>query len=409
MRTNKKYLILDTVNCWPAGLDHKLDILKNSIKEAILLDRILVLRKFAIWPYQNLAHKQNSKDKEKPIFIGEVYMSEDMRDGFKYVNFEDYINLAKTNIYQLASNGDIKKVEKPLRYIKEEDFDLKAYTDEPELILKTDQLVGEPPKNNPKPINDQVLIMENSLPLTSEQNNQYKVVVRRTNAYGYNEEAFPLVILYPSDKVNCLTDSVLKSMATSLDDVKKRFDFYHEATATEIQNNYQTEFSKKPLYYACLHVRANDTLFYPHIKYAADPCRLKHIVRRAVPKGSIIYAMTDISDPGYLDFLKKDYIVYQYLDFPELKSLLSSEDGLEIDNAMLYSVEKNIMQYAHTKIMRTKRQPKLLYINSSYKVPLKYKFSFLYECLLSVIKYPKIYRMLYGLIKRSLWRERHHM
>ena len=409
MRTNKKYLIFDTANCWPAGLDHKLGTLKSAIKEAILLDRILVLREFAIWPYQNLVHKQNSKVKRSPVSIGDVYISEDMRDGFKYVNFEDYINLAKTEIYELASNRDIKKVEKPLRYIKEEDFDLNTYTDEPELILKTDQLVGEFPKNNPEPINDQVLIMENDQLLTSEQNNQYKVVVRRTNTYGYNRADFPLVILYPSDKVNRLTDSVLKSMATSINDVKKRFDFYHEATATEIQNNYQTEFSKKPLYYACLHVRANDILFFPHIKYAADPCHLKHIVRRAVPKGSIIYAMTDISDPGYFDFLKEDYTVYQYLDFPELKSLISSEDGLEIDNAMLYSVEKNIMQYAHTKIMRTKRQPRLLYINSSYKVPLKYKFSCLYECLLSAIKYPKVYRILYGLIKRLLWRELDHI
>ena len=181
-------------------------------------------------------------------------------------------------------------------------------------------------------------------------------------------------------------------MSTSLDDVKKRFDFYHEATDAEIQNNYQAEFSKKPLYYACLHVRANDALYYPHIRYAAAPYHLKHIVKRAVPKGSIIYAMTDISDPDYLDFLKKDYTVYQYLDFPELKALVSSEDDLEIDNTMLYSVEKNIMQYAYTKIVRSKRYPKLLYINSSFAVPLRYKFFCLYEYLLSAIRYHKYHK-----------------
>ena len=392
METDKKYLIFDTVNCWPAGLDHKFATLKNAIKEAVLLDRILVLRKFAIWPFQNLAHKQNFKIKGNPMFIGEVYMSENIRDGFKYISFEDYINLEKTKIYELASNGDIEKVEKPLCYIKEEDFDLSTYTDEAELVLKTNKLVSEFANKKPKPINDQVLIMENILPLTSEQNNQYKVVVRRTNKYGYRSGSSSLVTLHPSDKVNRLTDSVLKSMSTSLDDVKKRFDFYHEAPVAEMQNNYRAEFSKKPLYYACLHVRANDALSYPHIKYAAAPYHLKHIVRRAVPKGSIIYAMADISDPGYFDFLKKDYTVYQYLDFPELKSLVSGEDDLEIDNAMLYSVEKNIMQYAYTKISRTKKHPKLFYINSSFAVPLSYKFSCLYEYLLSAIKYLKYYK-----------------
>ena len=395
METDKKYLILDTANCWPAGLDHKLSTLKSAIQEAVLLDRILVLRKFAIWPFQNLVHNQNFKIKGNPMFMSEVCISEDIRDGFKYINFEDYINLAKTEIYKLASNQDIERVEKPLHYIKEADFDLNTYIDEPELILKTDQIAGEFPKNNPEPINDQVLIMENDWPITSKQNNQYKVVVRRTNTYKYIHKYnwntfFP--VFHPSDKVNRLTDSVLKSMSTSLDDVKKRFDFYHEATATEIQNNYQAEFSKTPLYYACLHVRTNDALYYPHIKYAAAPRHLRHIVKRVVPKGSIIYAMTDVSDPGYFDFLKKDYTVYQYLDFPELKALVSGKGGLEIDNAMLYSVEKNIMQYAYTKIARTKRQPKLLYINSSYAVPLRYKFFCLYGYLLSAIRYYKYHK-----------------
>ena len=200
-------------------------------------------------------------------------------------------------------------------------------------------------------------------------------------------------------------------MSTSLDDVKKRFNFYHEATATEIQNNYQAEFLKTPLYYACLHVRANDALRYPHIKYASAPRHLKHIVKRAVPKGSIIYAMTDISDPGYFDFLKKDYTVYQYLDFAELKALVSGKDDLEIDNAMLYSVEKNIMQYAYTKIVRTKRQPKLLYINSSFAVPLRYSFLGLCECISSAIKclkYPRLYWRFYNFIVRLFQRRLDH-
>ena len=58
------------------------------------------------------------------------------------------------------------------------------------------------------------------------------------------------------------TDIVLKSVGTCLNDVKKRYDFNCQSLVTEIKNNYRIEFSQKySLYYACLHVRANDMLF----------------------------------------------------------------------------------------------------------------------------------------------------
>ena len=83
--------------------------------------------------------------------------------------------------------------------------------------------------------------------------------------------------------------------------------------------------------------------------------------------------MTDIKDPHYFDFLKKDYVVYQYFDFPELKALIFNEKVAEIDNAMLYSVEKNIMQYAHTKLLRAREHLTFIYTNSSHGPSWRYK------------------------------------
>ena len=399
MSTHDKYLIFDTVNCWPAGLDHKLNTLKCVIEEAIHLDRILVLRKFAICPYQNFIYKTNSKIKtvNTSMMISDIYISQDIRDGLQYRNFEDYINLEKTKIYKPENNGDIQEIEKTFRYINEENFDLSAYTDEPELVLNTSKLADEFVNNEPKAFNNQILIMVNREALSTEQNNQYKVVVRRTNIHGYKvvkENRF-LVKFSPSDKVEHLTDKILRSMGTSLISAKKRATFYRGATTREIQNNYQIEFSQKyPLYYACLHVRLGDAAHYMHIKYASAPHHLRHIVSCAVPKGSTIYIMSDISDPCYFDFLKKNYTVYLYSDFPELKALALAENDRGVDNAMLYSVEKNIMQYAYIKITRTKREPKTLYINSSLSIPKKYKLFRLYEYLTTdlpqIIKYFKL-------------------
>lgn len=381
METDDKYLIFDTTNCYPAGLDHKLNTLKHAIKEAIRLDRVLVLRKFAIWPHQNLILGQDSKTKLSNAIVSNMYDSFAVE--YKNIAFERYINLAKTEIYNLENNAGIAKIEKPLRYIDEANFDLGVYVDQPELIMKTDKLVDEFPSKEPTPINDHVLVMENNLAITAEQNKRYKVIVRRTNRFGYASGDDHLSLsFYPSDDVNRLTDTVLQHIGTSLDSVKKRFAFHHGTTIPETQNGYQKNLScKYPLYYACLHVRANDAFYYPNIRYAADPKHLKRILKRAIPEGSVLYIMSDIGNPYYFDFLKTDYRVYQYFDFPELKALVANENKKEIDNTMLYSVEKNILQYAHIKVTRAKGSPNLIYTNSSHKIPMRYRLLSIYEYL----------------------------
>ena len=91
--------------------------------------------------------------------------------------------------------------------------------------------------------------------------------------------------------------------------------------------------------------------------------------------------MSDIRDPDYLDFLKKDYIAYQYNDFPELKALVSGDNGRQIDNAMLYSIEKNIFRYADVKFVRSNRAPELIYTNFSLRIPWTHRFFALYTFL----------------------------
>ena len=128
-------------------------------------------------------------------------------------------------------------------------------------------------------------------------------------------------------------------------------------------------------------MRGNDLLKHISTQYGANKNNLKRILKHAVPKGSIIYLMSDIAEPNYFDFLNENYIVYRYFDFAELKALVLNEDKKESDNAMLYSVEKNILQYSHIKIVRARNCPKILYTNSSHTIPWWLKLIGLYNYL----------------------------
>ena len=364
----------------PGGLEHKLSTLTCAIHEAVCLDRILVLRKFALPPNQNFIHSQKSKGR----LVDAIVSNTRATDSFKPINidFENYINLAKTKIYRLEHDGTLLQIKKPLRYIAEQDFALNAYTDNVKSITTLDNFMDLYPTAGFTAVNDHILIAANNAAISAQQNNKYQVVLRRTNAFRYisTSHAQLAVILYPADEVERLTDIVLTAMGSSLKRVKNRYAFYNGKTTTEIQSNYRMEFSQKhPLYYACIHVRANDAFYYSRIRYGTDQRNLEHVVSQTVPRKSIIYIMSDINDPHYFDFLRKDYTLYQYFDFPELSALVANEDQQKIDNAMLYAVEKNILQYAHIRITRTRNDSKIFYINNSYRTPWRYRFISLYD------------------------------
>ena len=104
MIKDDKYLVFDSIG-FSGGLDHRLYILKCAIKEAIRTDRVLVLRKFGIGVHHN--------------FSCHPSLTAETRKTRKYIDYEDYINLTKTKIYQLKDDGTIGKIEKSLRYVKE--------------------------------------------------------------------------------------------------------------------------------------------------------------------------------------------------------------------------------------------------------------------------------------------------
>ena len=328
LRTNNlKYLVLQTDGCPKHGLDHSLAVLKGAIKEAIYLGRTLVINKFSMASIHNLGHPAEN------------------------LEYKKYINLDKTQVYEAEQNGSLQQISSRFHYINAENFNLNEYSE----------------KN--------ILLMDNDIrSITEEENNQYEVIIRKTSDFNYVTQFHNILVsFYPSDKVEYLTDVVLKTLGTSLDTVKRRSLVYQSIDYSTNGDIFYKETPNTPLYYAAMHIRINEIYRTPlYNRYWNRPRHLKHIIKRVkLPfKGCIIYIMSDTPDPRYFDFLKKDHIVYRYFDIPELEALVSKNNGCGIDNAMLYSVEKNILQYAYIKIIRAKSAPKILYTNSSFNIPL---------------------------------------
>ena len=347
MKTGRdKYLILHTPEK-SAGLDHMLAVVKGAIKEAIHLKRILIIDQCTMHERHNLGHKLS-------------------------LDIERYINLNKTQIYKIDNNGSIKPLNNPLRFMQARDFDYNKYPEE--LVLR---VLGY-------------------TPISETQNNQYQVIVRTTHSYAYYRLVYPdvlIIALYPSDKVVYLTDIVLRAMGTSLSDTEKLAAVHRDIDFSANRDIWQNAVLDNPLYYACMHIRGNDTSKSADYRQAFSRYHIKDLMKKKIPKGMRIYVMTDIRKLGYLSFLEKDYIVYQYYDFPELKNLISG-DKSSVDNAMLYSVEKNIMQHAYVKLERTDGVPRVIYTDCIEKVRWRYR-------VLSVIDDPlKIVRFFNRLIRR---------
>ena len=330
---NDKYLIYRIPFYSKAGLDHLLAEFKGAIKEAVHWGRILVIEKQLLHAMHNFNYKLEGLD------------------------ISQYINLEKTQVYTVEENGSVRQINNSFRYIYAEDFNIDDY---------------------PK---EQVLFTEGRIvPVTKEQNEKYKVIIRETDKYNYPDLYLDIVVsFYPSDEVERLTDVVLKTMGTSLADAKRLSAVYRDVDFSSNRDVFQQKILNNPSYYGCLHVRGGDTQLlqyrhHIHFRFAASRTYLNNSIKRMLQKGIRIYIMSDIRKPHYFDFLKQDYTVYQYHDFSELRALVSGDNGKQIDNAMLYSVEKNIFQYANIKMVRSNRTPKLIYTNVIHNIPIWYKF-----------------------------------
>ena len=323
-----KYLIFRLPSSSYAGLDHLLAEFKGAIREAVNLGRILVIEKQFVAAQHNLGYELENLE------IGR------------------YINLEKTQVYRIEENGSVLQITSSFRYIHAEDFNIDDYPEEQ--VLHTANIIK---------------------PITKEQDEQYKVIIRTTDEYYYPKLYLNFLIsLYPSDEVARLTDIVLKAMGTSLADAKRLEAIYQGIDFSVNRDIFQQKMLDNPLYYVCLHVRGNDMLRDLEFKFGSNRLNLSSIIERMIPKDSRIYIMSDIQQRDYFDFLKEDYIVYQYHDFPELKALVSGDNGKQVDNTMLYSVEKNIFQYASVKMIRSNKSPKLIYTNVTHEIPIWYKF-----------------------------------
>ena len=333
-----KYLLFSLEQ--PArDIDHALDRLRDAVREAIHLNRTLVIGTFSLAASGNLGQYR------------------------KKMKYDRFINLSKTQICKIES-GNITQIEESFNYINEEDFDLKTYP------------------------NNEVLIIENGMPVTVEQNNQYKLIIRRAvaneNAYNYRDI---LVRFSASAEVDRLTDIVLKAMGSGLEQVKGRFAIYRRDIVSANQDFFQTHLPSHPAYYACAYVPRGEHLTADEV-YASDIFQIRKIMDRTNIRRRAIYIMSDIDDFAYFDSLKERYKkLYRYSDFPELKALISGDNGQLTNNAMLHSVEKNIMQYAAVKITPFKDLSGLpiIYTNASYKIPRRYKFSAWCKSLMHVI------------------------
>ena len=273
-----KYLIWRAPDNRSQGLDYILAVMKRVIKEAIHLNRVLVIDKYAMPAFHNLGHE------------------------LKNLDIERYINLDKTQIYKIENNGSIEQIHNAFRYVRAENFD-----------------------HNKCP-KELVLELSGCTPVSEAQNNKYKVIVRATVDYSYNRQVYSdmlIVAFYPSDKVVHLTDTVLRAMGTSLSDTEKLSAVYRNIDFATNKDTWQNTVLDNPLHYACLHIRGNDMLKYSTFKQSTSESHVKDIIKKKIPRGMRIYLMTDIKKPGYLSFLKKDYTVYRYYDFPELKDLVS--------------------------------------------------------------------------------------
>ena len=343
---NKKYLIYDFKGC-PEGLDNYLMALSRFLSLSFLLGRIPVITEFHSDPDHNFGLPS------------------------KVVKFEDYVDLSKTQLFEIKANRTVKQVATILEWVSEQDFDLQAF---PEEQVRDVYVYGNYEVRN---------LLDLSKTLLDKQFESYTVVyikhrhrenedvpVWRPTKFFTAQKQFPyFALLQPSQKVEDLTDIVLDSLGTSRDDIislKQEF-------LKQPRNGRKIIVEMMQLtncFYACVHVRTAHKSLWQVCYYFAS---LRKQIKRTIQVANLgyntkLYIMSDIHDPKYFDFLKSDYQVYRYYDFPELRQLVTGEAN-SVDNYMLYSVEKNIMSYALIQIVPPESNALIFPLDASYRAP----------------------------------------
>ncbi len=330
-----KYLLLD-IKKPLRNIEHALDILSDAVREAVYLNRTLVVGTFTIGAGGNFGRT------------------------LKNTGFDRYVDLNKTRICRII-DGDIEQLNEPFHYINAEDFDLKAYSDNEVLSVKNKSISAEP-------------------------SHQYEVIVRKITGDKYSHRYADILVHLPaSEEVDRLSDIVLNAMGTGLEAVKQCAEIHYGVDYAANSDFYQTKTPAGPAHYACLCLQHGDTTVTPEKLYATSIRQIRAIFKRArITKDRTVYVISDIDDADYFEPLKKQCTLYRYYDFPELKALVSGKNKKRINSAMLYSVEKNILQYAAIKMTPFEDLSgfPIIYSNASHTTPWRYKFLSWYQSLI---------------------------
>ena len=323
----KKYLLFSMFNR-KTGVDNVFTMLSLIFKEAIHLGRIPVIGKFTMSPSHNLG-----------VFRTDLC-------------FDDYLDLSRGVTLQ-REHGYYKAVASHLDWIKEEELDLTVYTPDQIKLLPPDQIV------------------------TEKMNQRYDVLIRKDPTFEYVKtfgkyKYGSFIIDFPyAEKVNRLTDEVLGVLGISRDHAMAAQHYFlsREHNIQSYGERYEL-CDNIPLdngYYACMHVRVSDRdSKWPVFAFTSSKKQIKSVLAHTVCKGAKIYIMSDVHRPIFFDFLKSDYRIYRYYDFPQLEQLVSDKAGSKTDNVMLYLVEKNIMKHATVKILPPHKGPMIYHLNTVY-------------------------------------------
>ena len=331
-----KYLLFN-IKKSVGNIEHALNILRAAIQEAVCLNRTLVVGTFTISADGNLGHT------------------------LKNISFNHYVDLDKVQICRITE-GDITQLNESFNYINAENFDLEAYRE------------------------NEVLSTKNNETISTELNHQYRVIARKITTDKYSHSYADILVHFPaSAEVDRLSDVVLNAIGTNLKTAKQRAKIHHGVDYAANSDFYQTMTPQHATHYACLYLRYNNITATPEKLYATDIRQIRAIFKRArITKDRNVYVVSDSDDTDYFRSLKKRYALYRYYDFSELRALVSGRDKEKIDSAMLYSVEKNILQYAAIKMLPFEDLSgfPIIYGNSSHTTPWRYKFLSWYKSLI---------------------------
>ena len=339
MNKNKRYLVYNFKEYIESeGLDVYLGVLSQFFILSFLLDRVPVITGF----YNNTEH---NFDLPKRV-----------------VQFQNYVDLSKTQIFKIQSDKIIDQVASSLQWVSEQDFDLQSFPEEQVGYVHVDMHDFKDLSKLSEAESYTVLCIK------------YKRIENEIRIGGSVQAypartAFPyFVLLQPSQIVEDLTDIVLNCFGTNRNDTISLKD---ELTKQpRIGRRIVREvMQSKGSFYACMHVRRKYLLHHSSYYFSSFRKQIKKAIQVAnLGYGTKLYIMSDIHDPKYLDFLKPDYQVYRYHDFPELQRLVTGEAD-SVDNYMLYSVEKNIMSYALIQILPPGSSSLTFPLDASYRVP----------------------------------------